>query len=300
VPRRRGRGTARGTVRAVLLAALLGILAIVGEGAYWAHSHGYHLDALPKRWAYAVGLYEPWPRLEEVPAGSFTMGAAGSGAHRVNFARPSYVAATEITFEQYDLFAIATGRPLPSDAGWGRGDRPAINVGWSDAGAYATWLTAATGNHCRLPSEAEWEYACRAGTTTEFALPAETQGSDDITGKGLANCKLCGSAWDPKRSTAPVGSFKANGWGLHDMHGNVWEWAADCWHDGGAGTAEDGRQQGDAGAAACPHALRGGSWNSRPAHLPCAYRLSIDTVKRLDAVGFRVVCSSRWGGTGSF
>jgi formylglycine-generating enzyme required for sulfatase activity len=271
----------------VLLAVVLGI---VGEGVYWAHSHGYPLDVLPSRWAYAVGIYKPWPRLEEAPAGSFVMGDAEGGAHRVTFAKPAYVAATEVTFEQYDLFAIATGRPLPSDSGWGRDDRPVINVGWSDAGAYAAWLTEATGNRCRLPSEAEWEYACRAGTTTKFALPAESHGSDDMTGKGLANCKVCGSEGDQKRSTVPVGQFKANAWGLYDMHGNVWEWVVECWHDTYEGAAGDGRAPGD---AACPRGLRGGSWNSRMAHLPCAYRIAFDTVKRLDVVGFRVMCSSR-------
>ena len=99
-----------------------------------------------------------------------------------------------------------------------------INVDWSDARAYAHWLGAMTGATCRLPNEAEWEYACRAGTTTAYALPAP-DGSDDIAGKGLANCDGCGSEWDDNQ-TAPVGSFEANAWGLHDMHGNVGEWHA--------------------------------------------------------------------------
>jgi formylglycine-generating enzyme required for sulfatase activity len=114
-----------------------------------------------------------------------------------------------------------------------------------------------TGSGCRLPSEAEWEYAARAGTTTEYALPAP-DGSDDIAGKGLANCYGCGSEWDGDK-TAPVSNFDSNAWGLYDMYGNVWEWVEDCWHrsyegarnDGQAWLEEDG---GDCGS----RVLRGG------------------------------------------
>ena len=119
----------------VTLAALLAVLGIVGEGLYWTRAHGYPLGVLPERWEYEIGLYKSWPKLAPVPAGSFTMGDAGSGTRQVSFAQPTYVASTEITFAQYDLFAIATGRPLPSDNGWGRGDRPVINVGWPEAAA---------------------------------------------------------------------------------------------------------------------------------------------------------------------
>ena len=129
----------------MLAVALVGVLGIVGEGVYWTRAHGYPLDVLPERWEYEIGLYKSSPKLAAVPAGSFAMGDAGSGTRPVSFAQASYVASTEITFEQYDLFAIATGRPLPADNGWGRGDRPVINVGWSAAAAYATWLTAGWG-----------------------------------------------------------------------------------------------------------------------------------------------------------
>jgi hypothetical protein len=119
-----------------------------------------------------------------------------------------------------------------------------------------------TGSGCRLPSEAEWEYAARAGTTTEYALPAP-DGSDDIADKGLANCLGCGSEWDGDK-TAPVSSFDSNAWGLYDMHGNVWEWVEDCWHRSYEGAPKDGQawleeDGGDCGS----RVLRGGRHRSR-------------------------------------
>jgi formylglycine-generating enzyme required for sulfatase activity len=119
--------------------------------------------------------------------------------HPVTFAQPFYLGETEVTFAQYDAFARATGRPLPADRSWGRDHQPVIDVSWSDVRAYAHWLGAMTGTTCRLPSEAEWEYACGAGTTKAYALPAKEGGSDSIAGKGLANCRDCGSQWDDCR-----------------------------------------------------------------------------------------------------
>ena len=135
----------------------------------------------------------------------------------------------EVTFEEYAPFAAATGRRT-NDAGRGRGSRPVINVSWDDAVAYTEWLSEQTGKRYRLPSEAEWEYAAclqrgaprrqaRAGTTTKYSWGKKI-------GRNLANCNGCGSRWDDEK-TAPVGSFPANAWGLHDMHGNVWEWVQD-------------------------------------------------------------------------
>ena len=127
----------------------------------------------------------------------------------------------EVTFDDYDVFffrfRVSGGRPIQA---WSRGRRPVIDVSWDDAKAYVEWLSRITGEPYRLPSEAEWEYAARAGTKAPFSLPAP-DGSDDITGKGLANCDRCGSEWD-SRQTAPVGSFNANEFGLHDTAGNVW------------------------------------------------------------------------------
>jgi formylglycine-generating enzyme required for sulfatase activity len=288
---------ASAAVQAVLLAGILGAFGLAGEGVYWANSHGYHLDLLPKRWAYKLGLYLPLPELKKIPGGSFMMGDDKSDnsdekpAHPVTFARLPNFATTEVTFEQYDMFAIATGRELPADGGWGRDDRPVIDVYWSDADAYAKWLTKVTGNSCHLPSEAGWEYACRAGTTTEYALPAETNGSEDIGGKGLANCYGCGSTWDAQ-SSAPAGSFKANAFGLYDMHGNVWEWVQDCYNKGYFGAPADGQALADASDSDCWHVLRGGSWSDGAVVLRCAVRNYYGPDVRFDYVGFRVVCSS--------
>ena len=131
----------------------------------------------------------------------------------------------EVTFAQWDACVADGGCDghRPGDWNWGRGDQPVIEVSRFDAHAFIDWLNSKTGGGFRLPSEAEWEYAARAGSTTLFSW------GDDI-GHNRANCEDCGSQWDDVQ-TAPVGSFPANAWGLHDMHGNVWEWVEDCWND---------------------------------------------------------------------
>jgi formylglycine-generating enzyme required for sulfatase activity len=139
----------------------------------------------------------------------------------------------EVTFAEWDACVAAGGcTHVPDDAGWGRGDRPVINVNRGDAEEYIRWLRQITGQPYRLPSEAEWEYAARGGTTT-----ARYWG--DQIGRGMAVCDRCGSKWD-KRSTAPVGSFPPNPFGLHDMLGNVGEWVADCWNKDHTGARTDG------------------------------------------------------------
>jgi formylglycine-generating enzyme required for sulfatase activity len=164
-----------------------------------------------------------------------------------------------------------------------------INVSWEDARAYLVWLIRRMGKVCRLPSEAEWEYAARAGTETEYALPAPN-GSDDIKGKNLANCADCGSEWDG-RQTAPVGRFPANAWGLRDMHGNVFKWVEDCWHNSYEGTPRDGRVWREEGGGYCSErVLRGGSWSDSRAFARSAARARLNPLVRYSIVGFRVVC----------
>jgi formylglycine-generating enzyme required for sulfatase activity len=210
--------------------------------------------------------------------------------HRVTFAQRFSLAATEITFREWDACVADGGCDYrPPDQGWGRDTRPVINVSWQDAQVYAGWLSRRMGKVCRLPSEAEWEYAARAGTKTEYALPAPN-GSDDIKGKNLANCTDCGSEWGGKR-TAPVGRFPANAWGIRDMHGNVWEWVEDCWHQSYDGAPDDGRAWREEGGGNCSmRMLRGGSWDFDQDLAGSANRGRNLAFYRNGSNGFRMVC----------
>ena len=166
----------------------------------------------------------------------------------------------------------------PDDRGWGRGRRPVINVSWEDAQAYVRWLSRETGQGYRLLSEAEWEYVARAGSRTAYHW------GGDI-GRNRANCRRCGSRWDDKR-TAPAGSFAANEFGLHDVHGNVWEWVEDCWNASYRGAPEDGSawESGDCRL----RVMRGGSWDYRPSYLRSALRIRSSAANRNFQLGFRV------------
>ena len=217
--------------------------------------------------------------LKEIPAGSFRMGDLGATGweeptpvHEVHL-RAFRLARHDLTFEQFDTYARATGAPLPDDAGWGRGNRPVVNITWNEAQAFIAWLDARTGRHFRLPSEAEWEYAARAGTKTLYPW---------------------GDADDPSRRngvgsvgrTTPVGSYPPNAWGLYDMIGNSWQWIEDCWHDRYTGAPADGSAWEE---AACPRrVMRGGSWDNDPTWLRVADRASFGVEERMDGVGLRL------------
>ena len=153
-----------------------------------------------------------------------------------------------------------------------------MNVSWEDAVAYVRWLSGQTGERYRLPSEAEWEYAARAGSVTAYSWGNEI-------GRNRANCHGCGSQWDD-RQTAPVGSFGPNGWGLHDMHGNVLEWVQDCWNGSYGGAPSDGSawERGDCSQ----RVLRGGSRGIDPGYLRSANRARFTTTVRSHFIGFRV------------
>jgi formylglycine-generating enzyme required for sulfatase activity len=167
-----------------------------------------------------------------IPAGTFIMGSpvdepvrdSSEGQHQVTlsaFKMGKY----EVTFEQYDAFCHATHHSKPADEeNWGRGMRPVINVTWDDAIAYCQWLSQQTGKKYRLPTEAEWEYACRGGTTTLFntgeCLTEAKANYDGYFSGGCNKGQMLGT-------TLPVGSFAPNAWGLYDMHGNAMEWCAD-------------------------------------------------------------------------
>jgi formylglycine-generating enzyme required for sulfatase activity len=186
----------------------------------------------------------------------------------------------EVTFQEWDACVAAGGcAHRPDDQGWGRGRRPVINVSWYDAKEYAGWLSRKTGKTYRLLSEAEWEYAARAGTTTRYAFgDAIIRSQTQIYSAG---------------KTAEVGSFTANKFGLHDMHGNVWELVEDDWH----------RHYEDAppidgsvwqGGDLSMRVLRGGSWQSPPRFLRSAYRHTVPKVYRFHSIGFRVAQTLWW------
>jgi len=199
------------------------------------------------------------PEMVRLPPGRFLMGApAGDDLayiserlqHEVRITHPFAIGRYPVTFEDYDRFVAATNRQPPDDQGWGRGRRPVINVSWHDALAYSVWLSAQTGRTYRLPSEAEWEYACRAGTATRWSCGDDEPALGDY-------------AWLYDNSggrTHPVGEKRPNPWGLHDVHGNVWEWVQDGWHGDYAGAPTDGSAWGASGDTA-GRVLRGGSWN---------------------------------------
>jgi len=232
------------------------------------------------------------PEMVVVAAGEFMMGRSGTESrnprelpqHRVVFAKPFAASRFEVTFDEWEA-CVAYGdcEPHVSDANFGRGQRPVINVSWDDAQRFAAWLSRMTGKTYRLLTEAEWEYAARAGTQTAYFWGNEI-------GKGNANCNGCGSQWD-KQQTAPVGSFPPNEFGLHDMHGNVWEWVEDCRHSNHGNNYNGAPPDGSAWTAGgdCTRRItRGGSWTNIPVFLRSANRDWLFRYFRSDMLGFRV------------
>ena len=230
------------------------------------------------------------PELVVVPSGSYMMGSPSGEeyrsdsegpVHRVTFERPFAVGVYEVTFGEWDACVEGggCGGYRPPSQNWGEGRRPVMNVSWDDAKGYVAWLSRKTGEEYRMLSESEWEYVARAGTVTRYWW-------GDAIGRNRANCDGCGSRWDGGQ-TSPVGSFAPNGFGLHDVHGNVWEWVEDCWHDSYRGAPTDGRAWtvgGDCGR----RVLRGGSWGSEPGYLRSADRDRNSAGVRSSGSGFRV------------
>jgi formylglycine-generating enzyme required for sulfatase activity len=207
------------------------------------------------------------PEMVAIKGGCFQMGSKASEyeqpIHNV-CVKDFYMGKHEVTFAQYDEYARATGKPIPKDEGWGRGNRPVINVSFDDARGYVRWLGKTTRKRYRIPSEAQWEYAARGGTSTRWFW-----GNEDFTYDTFANCKgdECGDSYT---NTSPVGSFMANPYGLYDMAGNVWEWTNDCWNTTYENAPNDGSSWLDGNCEV--RAIRGGSKDGPMSDLRSASR----------------------------
>ena len=223
-----------------------------------------------------------------VSAGSFQMGSpedeisrqSDEGPqHLVTIEAPFAIGRFEVTYSQWDTCVLSGGYSyVPQDRDWGRDNRPVLYISWKNTREYLGWLNQRTGQRYRLPSEAEWEYAARGGTTTAYWWGSEI-------GWNNANCLGCGNI--AEHMTVPVGSFAPNPFGLYEVHGNVWEWTEDCWHGSYAGAPQDGSSWsiGDCES----RVLRGGSWGIEAADLRAARRIANSTTLRSGKRGFRVV-----------
>ena len=269
-------GWSFGTMLVGLLAVFLG----------WVGAEGYPLGTGVYALLARSGLYTLQPEMVPITGGTFQMGSPadekdGSDDERQHpvtvgdFAIGRY----EVTFEEYDVFTLATGRPKVGDENWGRGRRPVINVSWQDANDYAAWLRAQTGQPYRLPTEAEWEYAARGGKSTAYWWGGEMEA-------GRANCRGCGGVVTGKTSSA--GSFGKNGenaFGLYDTAGNVWEWTGSVYTEQGYDGSESRLAERDAEGS---RVLRGGSWSGGPRLLRSARRYWSVPYGRSDDIGFRL------------
>ena len=247
--------------------ALAGELVLIPGGKFlmgdddrdgWGDEMPAHRVTVP---GFRLGKYE-------VTVGQFRRFVEATG-YRTDAERDADQDTDEYAFEHVGcriysgsyIFGNTSGRSWRDDTI--EEDQPVACVSWNDAQAFMKWLAEQTGKPYRLPTEAEWEYAARAGSTTEYSW------GDDI-GENRANCRGCGGEWDDEHRSAPVGSFPANAWGLHDMHGNVWEWVQDCWNDSYVGAPADGSawKVGDCSR----RVFRGGSWYFEPRALRSALR----------------------------
>jgi formylglycine-generating enzyme required for sulfatase activity len=220
------------------------------------------------------------PQMIWLPGGTFRMGdiqgTGWEGERPVHEVTLSHFAVGQypVTFEEYDAFCEVTARKKPNDEGWGRGKRPVIYVSWKDAQAYCQWLGERTGQEYGLLTEAQWEYACRAGSETAYCCGDDQKSLGDF-------------AWYSTNSdhrTHPVGEKQPNEWGLHEMHGNVWEWVRDWFGDYSKRAQSDpsGPESGS------DRVLRGGGWLDGAVNCRSAYRIYDDPGCRVQDLGFRL------------
>jgi len=224
-----------------------------------------------------------WAR---IPGGSFQMGCTSGDSECASAEKPQHQVSvsgfwmnkTEVTVGAFQRFATANGRSMPSDQAGS--NHPVVNVDWNDAEAFCSWAGG------RLPSEAEWEYAARGGREGS-KYPWGNSISHEEANYGEDQCCAgLASGRDQWVNTSPVGSFSANGFGLYDMAGNVWEWVGDAWHEGYSGAPSDGSPW-TSGGDQSRRVLRGGSWFNDPRLLRVSGRSRVDTGYRFDNFGFR-------------
>jgi formylglycine-generating enzyme required for sulfatase activity len=224
------------------------------------------------------------PDLVSLPAGSFVMGSNSGDPsekpeHRVTIPSAFAIGRFEVTMEQWNACVDTGGcTKVTTDASRPK-NVPVRDVSWEDAQQYVKWLTKVTGKPYRLPTEAEWEYAARGGTSTKFWWGEQMR-------KGTANCKECGDPWQAD-GPVPVGSFPPNPFGLHDLNGSVWEWVQDCWHTSFKGAPSDGKSWEDPNCRV--RVIRGGSWRENATYMPSSTRFKYDSNVRQTQNGFRVV-----------
>jgi formylglycine-generating enzyme required for sulfatase activity len=280
----------RTVVVAAMIAALFGLAIAASELIDWK-------DETPRRPIAEIrpdlaGMrWEPFRDCPECPEmvpllpGRFRMGASWLDREAQSDERPTRtitidypfaIGKYEVTFDEWQACVSAGGckRYAPDDSNWGRERQPVIFVSWQDAHAYLDWLREKTGKDYRLPSESEWEFACRAGTKTRYPF-------GEAISPALANYDR------NEMKSREVGSYPANPWGLHDMNGNVWEWTEDIWHDSHRGRPTDGSPRVE-GKEPENRVIRGGSWDDRPRRARCISRNRKDLDARENEIGFRV------------
>jgi formylglycine-generating enzyme required for sulfatase activity len=218
-----------------------------------------------------------------IKAGSFMMGSNNGDrdekpVHKVTISKGFYIGKYEVTFKEYDKFCEDTGKSKPSDEGWGRGDSPVINVSWNDAKAYTKWLSNKTGKRYRLPTEAEWEYVARAGTSTKYSFGDSSNSLESYTWYDA----------NSSRKTHKVGQKQPNPWGLYDIYGNVSEWCEDWFTDSYNNTPRDGSANTNGNQKY--RVLRGGAWSSNDAYdLRSANRGGLYPQYSYFSLGFRIL-----------